>query len=364
MRAVVAGWIGSTNLGDELVYAALVAKLRARGVEPVAISIDPAATAAGHGTAALAASSAVRQWRATGQSDVLFFGGGGLLQDETSPLNLPYHLLRTVPWRARRRPIGVVGVGVGALSTRLGRTLVDVGVSSAWPISVRDAASAELLVRLGFPPPVLAADLAFSTPPPAVERRDEVVVSLRPQVARGRLLPASRRWRSGLGDEPWLLRIAATLDSVATRTGLVPHFVAFQADRDGPLHDLVADRMTVSARRSTPTVGDVAATVGSARLVVGMRFHAGVLATVAGLPWVALDYSGKVGALVGELARGGAAVPVTADGLAALPDAAAGVFGHEQDVLAARHRLRARERGNDRVLDAVLEMAGSDAPRG
>ena len=364
MRAVVAGWIGSTNLGDELVYAALAAKLRERGVDPVAISLDPVATAACHGTAALAASSPVRQWRATGRADALLFGGGGLLQDETSPLNLPYHLARTVPWRVHRRPIGVVGVGVGALSTRLGRKLVSLGVSSSWPISVRDAPSAELLVRLGFPRPVLAADLAFSTPEPSVERQDEVVVSLRPQVARGRLLPASRRWRSGVGDEAWLLRVAGALDSVATRTGLVPHLVAFQADRDGPLHDLVADRMRVSVRRSTPTVNDVAATIGSARLVLGMRFHACVLATVVGSPWVALAYSGKVRALVEEFGRAGAAVPVTADGLDALSEAALGVLGNEQDVLDARDRLRARERGNDRIIDAVLEMAVLNEPRG
>jgi polysaccharide pyruvyl transferase CsaB len=358
VRAVVAGWIGSTNLGDELVYDALAAKLRARGVDPVAISVDPDGTRATHGTRAIPATDPVRQWRAAGLADALLFGGGGLLQDETSPLNLPYHLARTLPYRLRGRPVGLVGLGVGALSTRLGRSLVQLAVDRRWPVSVRDEASAELAVSLGLPRPVLAADLVFSRPTPTVTRTDEVVVALRPQVARGRLLPASMRWQEGLGDEAWVRGLAARLDAVCDATGLRAHLVAFQSDRDGALHEAVADRMRHDARLSAPGVSDAAAVVGSARLVVGMRFHACVLATIAGVPSVALAYSSKVRALADELGAGGAAVPVTDTGLARLAELALQVVEGGDDVAAARETLRARERGNDRVLDEVLSAAG------
>ena len=38
---VVAAWVGSANLGDELVHAALREKLRSRGVRTTAVSSAP-----------------------------------------------------------------------------------------------------------------------------------------------------------------------------------------------------------------------------------------------------------------------------------------------------------------------------------
>ena len=43
-RIVISGWLGSENLGDELILASLAQALKACGAEPVAISIDPTHT--------------------------------------------------------------------------------------------------------------------------------------------------------------------------------------------------------------------------------------------------------------------------------------------------------------------------------
>src|SRR5688572_2849834 len=124
MRVLVAAWVGSTNLGDELIFAALVRKLRARGVDVTAVSVDPAATTAAHGVAAVAHSDLNGLWRALSECDAVVFGGGGLLQDETSPFNLPYHLSRLWLARLRSRRAVAVGVGAGRLDTAVGRRLV------------------------------------------------------------------------------------------------------------------------------------------------------------------------------------------------------------------------------------------------
>ncbi|MXW88644.1 MAG: polysaccharide pyruvyl transferase CsaB, partial [Acidimicrobiaceae bacterium] len=54
LRIALAGWYGSDNLGDEMILSCMAAALRARGVEPVAVSIDPERTAAVHGVEAVA----------------------------------------------------------------------------------------------------------------------------------------------------------------------------------------------------------------------------------------------------------------------------------------------------------------------
>src|SRR5690606_29444732 len=104
VRAAVAAWVGSANAGDELVHAGLRRHLADLGVEPVV-----------GGRARLVAGAAL------GRVDALVLGGGGLLQDETSDLNLPSHL---APVLAARVPAAGVGLGAGPLVTRAGRALV------------------------------------------------------------------------------------------------------------------------------------------------------------------------------------------------------------------------------------------------
>ena len=96
-RVAVAGWIGSTNLGDELIARAVCGRLTNLGAEPLAITIDPQRTAALLGAAGVE-HHRIRDtpglMRALRSVDGVVFGGGGLVQDETGPLNLPFHLGR------------------------------------------------------------------------------------------------------------------------------------------------------------------------------------------------------------------------------------------------------------------------------
>ena len=147
MRVTVAAWIGSANAGDDLIFAALRHKLLARGAHITAVSTQPADTAA-TGVTAIDHRALPAIVQAVRSSDALVFGGGGLLQDQTSGFNLPYHLSRIVLARATSTPFGVVGVGAGPLRTRLGRTQVRHVVVGATGISARDEGSVALLRSL------------------------------------------------------------------------------------------------------------------------------------------------------------------------------------------------------------------------
>ena len=164
MRVLVAGWIGSTNLGDELVFAGMRELLERRGIRPVAVSQDPVATRTDHGVNAVSGIDPYAITRAIGQADAVILGGGGLLQDDSSVLNLPFHLSRVALAGGRGTPFAGVGLGVGGLSTTFGRGLVRRAMRSAVAISVRDQPSAELLAEVGVPGAVLAADTAFALP--------------------------------------------------------------------------------------------------------------------------------------------------------------------------------------------------------
>src|SRR3546814_4007422 len=77
VSATVAAWIGSANLGDELVFKALAAQLAARDVQIAALSVAPDATSAAHGV-----DSRRRQSALTTRTGLTVLGGGGLRSEE------------------------------------------------------------------------------------------------------------------------------------------------------------------------------------------------------------------------------------------------------------------------------------------
>jgi polysaccharide pyruvyl transferase WcaK-like protein len=348
---VVASWLGSTNLGDELLYAALVRQLATRGAAPVGISTQPAATSLVHGTGAIAHDDPRTWWRTLGEHGRMVFGGGGLLQDESSRLNVPYHLSRVAVARARRARIVGVGLGAGRLH-QPSESLVRAAFTGV-PVGVRDRATRTQLAALGLDVR-LTADLVFSLPPPDVAARDELVVSLRPRNVGAGWLPASRNWRRGLPSTTQLDTIARRLGDLARALGLSLRFVALQADRDGPLHDALADRVSsVPVETVRPGVHDVLAEVARGRLVVGMRFHAAVAGMLAGRPVLAAAYSSKVAELAADAPASVRSLTRPLSSVA--PEQAQQALTSSPDRRAEElAALVDRERGNGRLLDELL----------
>lgn len=353
MRVTVAAWIGSANTGDELIFTALRRKLLARGAHVTAVTMRPTPDPSTVGHLAL-----VGLVHAIHASDVLILGGGGLLQDHTSALNLPYHLSRLALARALGTRRAVVGVGAGPLRTAAGRVQVRQALRSVTAISVRDPGSADLLRSLGVRGARVAADLALSLPSPGVEPADVLCACLRPwRAARGRL-PVRVRARTDITPGTMVDRLAAGLDHAAGALGLPVRLVAMQPGWDDQLHARVADRLTADVELVTPPADRAVDVIASSRVVVAMRYHAGIAALLAGRPAVLIGYDPKMTGLVeamGDDARlvGWTPGDLEALGPATLDVAGAGTFG----LAAALATLRERERGNDVVLDEVLDLA-------
>lgn len=348
-RCTVAAWIGSPNLGDELVFSALAQQLHERGVEPLALSVDPDQTTADHGVAADSRRSALTGRAAT---DATVLGGGGLLQDETSTLNLDLHLSPVVAARMRKEAVVGVGLGAGRLSTRSGRWRVRQALAGV-RLAVRDTASANLLEEIGLSRPTVAADLSLSLPTPEVQPADRIDVALRPWSGRRHRIPA--RFRRHTFDEAFVAGTARSLDALSAATGLPVHFVAFDAPKDDPLHRAVASQMHATTTLTCPNVANVVDEVAASRLVVSMRYHGGMAAVLAGRPSLLVGYSSKVESLAADIGPGASAQRFDATGLGDLTAAATAIIDRSEDVVDARERLRERERGNGVVLDHLVE---------
>jgi len=349
-RVTVAGWVGSTNLGDELLFRLLRDLLADRGVTVGAPSVDPAGTTAVHDVEAFGhlAPSALR--RSLVASDAFVFGPGGLLQDETGIWNLPYHLRRLGSVRRAGIPWAGIGLGADGLITDRGRSRVRRALVGHTAIAVRDEPSVEALRALGVDRVVRAADLAFLAEPPTVSRDGVLGVCLRtPQSGRLRpgALDAGRIW----SDER-AAALAVALDETCRATGLTTRFVALNAPADGVVHRQVADRMTTPAEVVEPDLDGVAGALARVDAVVTMRYHGAVLAALGGAAVVAFPHSPKLRSLAADLGPGATVHDGEADSLAA---AVSNVLTGRSYLADAVDRLRTLAGRNVEVLDGLLE---------
>ena len=279
---------------------------------------------------------------------------GGVIQSETSPWNIPFHT-------SRLRAAGdgclmaAVGMGVGHVRGPLGRGLSRRALGRFGHLVVRDAESAERLRGWGLHNAVVGADPVIALEPEPVEPDDTMCVILRPATRRG-VRTAAGDAKRALRHSATLDRLAQAIDEAAAATGLTPRFVAFQASRDGPLHEALASRLTAPAEAVAPTLHNILTEVGRSRVVVTMRYHGAVAALLHSRPAVLLNSSPKLASLANE---GGRWAQLLDPGQLEEPRLGTAV----SDALASDNRapdalaaLRTRLAANDTALD---ELAAS-----
>ena len=392
LRIALAGWYGSDNLGDEMILSCMAAALRARGVEPVAVSIDPERTAAVHGVEAVAHRSpldgaALRRSLRGAHAMVL---SGGVVQSETSPWNMWFHMSRlrayrrSVPSTHGPAPQAVAAIGLGAGHVRGagGRRMAVSEMRRACHVVTRDADSARRLRDWGVPgvavgaDPVLAGDAALVSTQAAAtrwqhsspvrptgstgSRRDStgtICVILRPPNRRGIRTAAAKARTSW---QPWTGQLARSLDALAERSGMTLRLLPFQPSQDTPMLAALQDQMRTDAELVTLNIDNVLAEVARSRFVVTMRYHGAIAALLNDQAAVVLDYSPKMRSLVAE--GGGWASLVDLAALDAgrfeprtLIDAADEAQDKSHRTTEARGLLRERLKVNDAALDDLLE---------
>lgn len=294
-RVVISGYYGFGNLGDEALLRAIVTGLRRRvdNLEIIVPSADPGATAAAHQITAVPRANPLLWWSLLGRCDLFISGGGSLLQDVTGPWNIPYYAGLMLMAGARGVPVMILGQGVGPIQGHWGRRLTRYAVDRAAIVTVRDPGSCELLRELGVAREItVVADPVFSLQfPQAAGRAPESNpgAPLRIGVALRRL---------GLTGEV-AGRLAAAFDAVARFLGdgrVEFVFFPMQEQEDVGAAQMVAQQLTaphrlISQRLSLDKTVELIATFD---VVIAMRLHALILASLLGVPPAGISYDPKV----------------------------------------------------------------------
>ena len=279
MRALLSGYYGYGNLGDEALLAGLATGLRRRGIDVEVLSADP------RGTRALHDLPAAQRYRglvaAVLRADVVVSGGGGLLQDATSRRSLDYYLGVLALARALGRRRLVYGQSIGPLTDR-GARRVSRALRSV-PTAARDRASVEALARLGVRAEQVA-DAALLLEPPAAPQAHAASPVL--------LVP-----RGGYDDLNAALREAARR---LTGAGVPLAALALHERQDAEAVQRLASEVPGLAAWHARSPDEALARVARSRYVVSVRLHGLVLAAVAGIGFAGLVYDPKVAGFLEE----------------------------------------------------------------
>lgn len=285
---VVAGYYGFGNLGDEAIRDALVGELtRSELVTPIFLVAAP------RRANEVKRSSPIRVFAALRGASALLFGGGGLLQNRTSNRSLYYYLSLILLARLSRRPVFLLGQGIGPIRGMLARGATHYALSKAVYIGCRDQRSLDLLERIGLKG-VLDGDLFFLFPPIAqllAAPRDEtprIILSLKdPGTAtRQELIEQSVELIEGVHGDTSALFI------------LLPFFPA----KDLSLAEEITRRLSFPCQITCPdSVEEASEAIASADLLISSRLHPLEFALRVGTPMLAIAEDPKVKQLVKEV---------------------------------------------------------------
>ncbi len=338
--ALVAGYYGFGNTGDEAILAALLAGLRS--LEPstrfVVVSGNPDHTRDSYRVEAVPWQDPAAIADEVRQSDLVIIGGGGLFQDywgvHPGTLLTPQHggisfyAGPAVLAALSRRPLALYGLGFGPLDSAHARRFTRGVCQAASFLSVRDAGSRDLLGAVGVAPDriLLSADPAFTL---AFERLhpEDVLAGAGIEPRTPIVGVALRNWAMGADPAFWEREVAAALDLFLERNGGTLLFVPFEKSPwaggdDFDLASRIRQRLRHADRAAALTglrgPAETAGLLAGCDLVLGMRLHSLIFAASGGVPHVGLAYDAKVTELFARTGLPDLALPigdVTARGL-------------------------------------------------
>ncbi len=285
-KYVVSGYIGFDNFGDEAIARVLTDRLKREGAEKITlISSNPEKTAKLHEVDSCGMFDFFKSIR---EADVLISGGGSLLQDVTSFKSLVYYLGVIFTALVLGKKVEIYSQGIGPIRSKFGRFLTCALLRHAAKISVRDKKSQEFLQNHGIKSE-LVQDPIFSLELPHKNKKGIAGIQLRdyPTLTDGFLNALADEVIKRFPDKK--LQVISLQDSIDL--DVCEKFVRILRKKDREENVEILSGLSIN---------DVFEKISELEYLVGMRFHANVVAIKSGVKTLAINYDIKIKKLADE----------------------------------------------------------------
>lgn len=290
IRAVLSGYYGQGNGGDEALLATLLQMLP-KYVSPIVLSGNPEATQKRYGVESCPRKSAFQVLKVIRNSDVFIWGGGSLIQDATSAISPLYYAglmglaqqmnLKTIAWAQ----------GIGPLAREFTRRVARQAFTNCTALSVRDQASAEILAAWKIPF-IMAPDPVWALDSKPVQGLWDLPA---PRVA------VSLRSHDSLTPQR-LANLTQALVSFQKATATCILLVPFQDSQDLSIAKTIASQLTGSHKiLQLADPRELKGLFRGVEMTIGMRYHSLIMAAAHECRCFALSYDPKVSQLMEQL---------------------------------------------------------------
>ncbi|RMF21514.1 MAG: polysaccharide pyruvyl transferase CsaB, partial [Cyanobacteria bacterium J083] len=289
-RALICGYYGQGNAGDEALLVALLQMLPT-GVEPIVISANPSQTQQLYGVASCPRTDTFTLLKAFKYTDLFIWGGGSLMQDVTSLKSPIYYASLMSLAQAKKLKTVAWAQGIGPLNSAFSRWLTKRVLKGCTAVSVRDNKSAQIVKEWGIealiaPDPVWALN--------AKPLQLELLSSPRVAVAlRSHPLLTSKR----------LAILTQALLNFQAATNASVLLIPFQPAKDLAIAQAISQKLPVEKQQIIDLTEprELKAVFQTVKMTIGMRYHSLIMAGSEGSICFALSYDPKVTQLMQEL---------------------------------------------------------------
>jgi len=286
-KILLAGYYGYDNGGDELILYSLLKDLR-RLKEKIEISVlsgNPEKTGKCYGVKTISRWNLFAVAIAIFHADLLVFGGGGLLQDITSSWSIYYYLALILVAKLFLKKVLLISQGIGPIRKRISRKVSGIVLGLVDLITVRDELSKFELEKLNrnvsvymVPDPSFNLDAQAFTPGPGkhsnFKKQPTIGICLRG-------LKEDEKFRRAVRDI-----CAELVREIGSEIILIPFH---------KLEDLEISKQIVRDRRADyqlflwEDIEELLDVYNEIDLVLGMRLHSIILASIFRKPFMALS---------------------------------------------------------------------------
>ena len=312
---MISGYYGFGNCGDEAILMAMIQQLADIVAEEriTVLSQNPEKTRLLYGVDSIFRLNPFLICWKLKKSGIFISGGGGLLQDVTGKgLSAIYYLSLILLARFLRIPVAIYGQGIGPIRRQVNRKMIRFSLTKANLIMVRDKQSQKLLEEIGINKESVSvyADPSFLLKgeklPDNIGKMFQLEES-QPKVFQdnmviGIVLRKCKEIEQDYAQK--IIQLAKIADHLITKYKARLIFLPFQINNDLALiNDIIKNMENSSAHCLVQVINPAQMLMlfSKLSLIIGMRFHSVLFATINGKPFIAIDYDPKVKNYVSSL---------------------------------------------------------------
>lgn len=313
-KIIISGYYGFGNCGDEAILLAMIQQFS--DIVPkediIVLSNDPDKTRLQYGVSSIFRLNPFHIYVQMKKSAIFVSGGGGLLQDVSGRgFSIIYYSSLIILAQLLKIPSIVFGQGIGPVKSRINKNLIKLAMVKSNLIIVRDKQSQLLLEEIG------VRDRSIFVYPDSsfLLKTEEISEDI---LKKNELKPRTGELNNNINigivirnckeiEKNYMQKveqIAGVADHLIVKHKANLSFLPFQIENDLPLINDIVEKMNHSPveyfdREIGPD--QMIPLISEFSIIIGMRLHSIIFATITNKPFIALDYDPKVKNYVNSL---------------------------------------------------------------